>query len=583
MRNCAESHPLRRSEKQLLEWRPLKARALIGSHQVFSSSIGILLAIRNVLARQKETILNILQMPECNHHAKHLGLPFCKPTSRTEVFSELVDKLTKKLSLWKAKNLSRAGKLTLIKNVAQSIPVYQMSTFLLPKKICKKMDAIVRRFWWQNQHKEQNQRFLALKSWKDICQPKHKGGLGIRCFSDFNEALLSKISWDIFTKADSPRFLMGVAEHRQMQQNYSTWGVFPGHNSVGSEHLGGPVDPLATKFQTTTAIELEAKLANIGKFSAKSAFREIQLSKSTQNQEDETVGKRIWSLDLHNRLKIFIWRLLFDVLPTKGKLGQFLQIPNTECSLCDWQVENAHHLFLCCPFAERIWILSKWQVRLHLLSHLTLREWFLAISNPNSSSFPDQSTQKEFITTWAITLERIWKARNDKVHGNDQQTLEAIAAGILKSSNEYWKVRNARLVQTKTNEEWSPPPTGWLKANTDITLKEEKCFAGIIVRDHESKLIRAITKEMFARNASTAELRAIKLAVETLHKDNVENVIFETDSLEATQWISGKIEEADHAAQFDVKMIKDVWAIRPNLIFRKIPRLCNGMAHGLAK
>ncbi|KAL0462465.1 UNVERIFIED_CONTAM: putative mitochondrial protein [Sesamum latifolium] len=79
----------------------------------------------NVANRQKEAILDILQMPKCNHRSKHLGLPFYKPKSRTRAFNKLVEKMEGKLSIWKAKNLSRAEKIVLIKNVAQSIPVLE--------------------------------------------------------------------------------------------------------------------------------------------------------------------------------------------------------------------------------------------------------------------------------------------------------------------------------------------------------------------------------------------------------------------------------------------------------------------------
>ncbi|KAL0286150.1 UNVERIFIED_CONTAM: hypothetical protein Sangu_2747200 [Sesamum angustifolium] len=87
-----------------------------------------------------------------------------------------------------------------------------------------------------------------------------------------------------------------------------------------------------------------------GKFLTKAIFNAIQLLESPMNQEDGSLGTRIWSLDLHNRLKIFIWRTMFDVLPTKCKLAQLFHITESECIFCGVQVEEAHHLFLCCPF-----------------------------------------------------------------------------------------------------------------------------------------------------------------------------------------------------------------------------------------
>ncbi|KAL0378405.1 UNVERIFIED_CONTAM: LINE-1 retrotransposable element O protein [Sesamum radiatum] len=136
----------------------------VWSSQMTNSRKSLIHFSQNVLGRQKILIQDILQMPECTHRVKHLGPPFCKPGARSQVFNELPEKLSNKLSSWKAKNLSRAGKLIRIKNAVQSVPVYHMSTFLLSKGTCSKMDKMARRFWWQSKETDQTKNFLALKS-----------------------------------------------------------------------------------------------------------------------------------------------------------------------------------------------------------------------------------------------------------------------------------------------------------------------------------------------------------------------------------------------------------------------------------
>lgn len=68
-----------------------------------------------------------------------------------------------------------------------------MSTFLIPKTLCKDLDACVRKFWWQANSNSKG--FLAFKRWKDICKLKPVGGLGFWKFSHMNVALLSKLTW----------------------------------------------------------------------------------------------------------------------------------------------------------------------------------------------------------------------------------------------------------------------------------------------------------------------------------------------------------------------------------------------------
>ncbi|KAL0402832.1 UNVERIFIED_CONTAM: LINE-1 retrotransposable element O protein [Sesamum radiatum] len=626
------------------------------SSQVTNSRKSMIHFSENVPNRQKRIIQDILRMPECNHRVKHLGLPFCKPKSRTEAFHELLEKMSNKLSLWKSKNLSRAGKMVLIKNVAQSIPVYHMSTFLLPKSICNKMDSIVRRFWWQTKKMEPGKNFLALKSWNSICQPKSKGGLGFQKFFDFNEALLSKIAWNILQKSDklwcqilSAKYLRHSADFdSNLQVQGASWiwqdvvkcakilqlGAcftisrqsciriwddpwIPSINSfkppqpptpdpnwptlvrdlintdgtqwnleIISEMFPNHIVHEIRKIQIPDPLEPSRPFwapSKSGKFTAKAAFQSIQQSKGKVLPEDETIGSRIWKLDLHNRLKLFIWRTLFDTLPTKGKLAQSFQISDPECLFCNSQVETAHHVFLCCPFTEKIWLLSKWQVRLHPLSHLSLREWFMKISDPKSSFFPDCSIQQEFITAWAITFELIWRARNERLHENLVKTPEVIARCIQRNTIDHCTVQKLRKTLLQINVEWRPPPEGWIKANTDIAFKENKCVAALIIRDHQGFIRRAAATKIFVPNASLAELRAIRLVVEELNRKNIEYAIFESDSLEAINWITGMEADADFAAQIDIKAIKSIWNRWPKWEFCKIPRLCNGLAHGIAK
>jgi hypothetical protein len=77
----------------------------------------------------------------------HLGLPILFGNSKKEAFQSIIDKVANKVEGWRAKTLSQAGRLTLIKSVVAAIPSYAMSTFLLPLSICRKLDRIFKNFW----------------------------------------------------------------------------------------------------------------------------------------------------------------------------------------------------------------------------------------------------------------------------------------------------------------------------------------------------------------------------------------------------------------------------------------------------
>ena len=90
-------------------------------------------------------------------------------------FRKIKEQLIKRSEGWNECFLSKAGREVLIKAVAQVIPSYTMSYFLLPWRWCEDLNAIVAKYWWGS--RGLFKKIHQLK-WSHLCKPKEEGGLG---------------------------------------------------------------------------------------------------------------------------------------------------------------------------------------------------------------------------------------------------------------------------------------------------------------------------------------------------------------------------------------------------------------------
>jgi hypothetical protein len=100
---------------------------------------------------------------------KYLGLPALIGADMSDCFLHLVERVLQLIKGWKEKKLSIGGKEILVKAIAQSISVYAMSMFLLPKNVCKKITDVIAQFWWGDDDQGKNMNWY---SWWKLCFPK---------------------------------------------------------------------------------------------------------------------------------------------------------------------------------------------------------------------------------------------------------------------------------------------------------------------------------------------------------------------------------------------------------------------------
>uniref|UniRef100_A0A803QAN7 Reverse transcriptase domain-containing protein n=1 Tax=Cannabis sativa TaxID=3483 RepID=A0A803QAN7_CANSA len=443
----------------------------------------------NTPLRCREEAKSIMNINGLKHSEKYLGNPFFFSAKKRKDFHFIKDKVKGRLEGWRAKNLSQAGRTTLVGSVLQSVPCYAMSTALVPKTVCDELDRIVARFWWIGN--SEKQRYRSFKSWADICQPKRCGGLGLRRFRDINLALLSKLSWGLLTRADKPwikllesRYCQGLDAWRVEKRAGDSWvwqgilearkickigaGVLIGDGrsdmwerpwvpgvsmeevrssfTYSRRHAFVKVSDLFVEgnrewnadlinecFEENVAQAILSirplissndslfwKASKSGKFSVKSSY---WVSQQDRFKDPNKVWEKLWRSPIHPRLKLLLWKIWSDVLPTKSRIGRLEE----GCVLCNNADETVLHLFGACSAIKAVLFHSSWGIRiddLHWNSIMDFGLWWTYVN--------DESLQL-FV---ACTCASIWKWRNNVIFQNRPFSIADLISDVQASVRE---------------------------------------------------------------------------------------------------------------------------------------------------
>ncbi|KAL9660530.1 hypothetical protein QQ045_025345 [Rhodiola kirilowii] len=189
-----------------------------------------------------------------------------------------------------------------------------------------------------------------------IQKRKCEGGLGFKDLAVFNDAMLLKIGWRMI---NFPELLMSrilVAKYYKGENIFmARLGNSPSHIWRGvMKSLKFLLDGLWWDDRRAT---YKWKFSSTGLYTVKSGYEVIKscVDRSRRDageQSDKSMiekfWKKIWSLNVPNKIKIFCWRLYYNSLPDAVNLWKRGINVELQCRLCGYQNETALHVVRDC-------------------------------------------------------------------------------------------------------------------------------------------------------------------------------------------------------------------------------------------
>ncbi|XP_058759648.1 uncharacterized protein LOC131632954 [Vicia villosa] len=169
------------------------------SGQEISEEKSSILFSDNVSKRLRTSLRNLSGFKETSGFGKYLGVPLTRKALKKNDFSYVMDQIYSKLTSWKARHLSFAGRLTLTKSVMEAIPICPMMTNLLPKACIKDIQKLQRNFLWGDTEVKKKHHVV---SWDKIMLDKCDGGLGLRDLDIMNQTCIMKLGSKIINGDD---------------------------------------------------------------------------------------------------------------------------------------------------------------------------------------------------------------------------------------------------------------------------------------------------------------------------------------------------------------------------------------------
>ncbi|GAU16215.1 hypothetical protein TSUD_298470 [Trifolium subterraneum] len=381
----------------------------------------------------KLAIHQILPMHMVDHFSKYLGQPTFIGRSKNHAFSFIQDKVWKKLKGWKEKNLSFAGRGTLIKAVAQAIPTYLMSSFLLPKGLCNFLDQMTSKFWWGS---NVDRRKIHWVNWKKTCN-----GHKINIWEDrWINPQGNNTTWTpkpVTTNLEKVKDLIDPTNH--------TWN----EQIISQTFLPIKVPQIIQIPLTNSENEdvISWHGTNDGNYTVKSGYNaqmewentESPMPQTSNRHTVESFWNKLWNIKAPPKQIHLLWRIMHNAIPVKTNLikkGWVLRSDDGRCVGAVTKVLKGSD-DVALAEAMGIWEALKWVESQHLKNVIFEMDAEIIVNALKRKVYP-RNRWGQIVKTCSRVLEAHKDYSIGWVKRGRNKVAHSLARWAITEPNRYW-------------------------------------------------------------------------------------------------------------------------------------------------
>jgi hypothetical protein len=232
--------------------------------------------------------------------------------------------------------------------------------------------------------------------------------------------------------------------------------------------------------------------------------------------------KSVWGLKIQARLKHHLWKIAWDMLPSRANIGRFIISEDMEawvCPFCKNSLETLSHIFLECDLDRILWRSSSWPLFPSTFASRHISDWILAIIFPVMMLAIPKYEVRKFQLFASLTLDFIWMARNKLIHNGIQPCLAKAIKQISYTLGLHCQAWSDSILPSI----WTPPFAGCIKGNFDVVAA--------VISDENGNIILAFTQKLSYSDALLGEASAAHLTSQLATSSGCGNLFLEGDAL----------------------------------------------------